>query len=76
MVVSFMESSLQTKEMTEHHFIENDGFVPKISTPSRVWSCQMLKQFTIRYPERKSIMNLEELKKRQEKIRNFSLSPY
>ena len=32
------------------------------------------KQFIInRYPERKRILNLEELKKRQEKIRNFSI---
>ena len=32
------------------------------------------KQFIInRYPERKRIMNVEELKKRQEKIRNFSI---
>ena len=29
--------------MTEHHFIENDALLPKISTPYRVWSCQNVK---------------------------------
>ena len=29
--------------MTEHHFIEMMVLLPKISTPSRVWSCQNVK---------------------------------
>ena len=61
--------------MTEHHFIENDGYRRRLVLPYRGnASCQNgEKQFIkIDTPERKRIMNLEELKKRRGEDRNFS----